>query len=70
MLDFITPQHMQILIIVACIGAINWALSAYNRDYNLVSMILKDGEQQKYAYYAIGLAGLLALVKMLQPMMM
>ena len=48
MLDFITPQHMQILLIVACIGAINWALVAYNPQYNLVSMILKDGEQQKY----------------------
>ena len=69
MLEFITPQIMQILIIVACVGAINWALSAYDKDYNLVSMIVKDGEQQKYLYYAIGLAGLLALVKTLQPMM-
>jgi uncharacterized membrane protein YuzA (DUF378 family) len=70
MLDFITPQHMQILIIIACIGAINWAIAAAYPQYEVVSMILKDREQQKYAYYAIGLAGLLALVKMLQPMMM
>lgn len=67
MLDFITMQHLQILIVIACIGAINWALSAYNSQYDLVKMII-PGEYQKYTYYAIGLAGLLALIKQMQMM--
>jgi uncharacterized membrane protein YuzA (DUF378 family) len=64
MLEFITPQHLQILIVIACIGAINWALVAYNPQYNLVSMVLEKQEYRMYAFYLIGLAGLLALVKM------
>jgi uncharacterized membrane protein YuzA (DUF378 family) len=63
MLDFITPQIMEILVIIACVGAINWALSAYSSQYNLVEMILQDKEQQKYMYYLIGLAGLLVIAK-------
>lgn len=67
MLEFLTPQHVQFLIIIACIGAINWALQAYNSQYDLVKMVI-PGEYQKYTYYAIGIAGLLALIKILYPM--
>ena len=68
MLDFITMQHMQILIIIACVGAINWALTAYNPQSNLVSMVIPGAEYQRYTYYAIGLAGLIVLVKHMQMM--
>ena len=62
----ITAEHMKYLIIIACIGAINWALQAYNSQYDLVKMIIPDYEYQKYTYYAIGIAGLIALIKSLQ----
>ena len=57
----LTQTQKCILQIIAAIGAINWALSAYDPSYNVVTQIFTDREMAKYTYYVIGLAGALVL---------
>jgi uncharacterized membrane protein YuzA (DUF378 family) len=54
-------KFIALVLFLSALGAINWGLTVYNEDYNLVTKIPGGQPVQKFFYYLIAVCGVFGL---------